>query len=135
MVMLVVPSELCEVISDTPAMWPNCRSRGVATEEAMISALAPGRDAPTEMVGKIDLRQGRDGQRPVGDGSGQRNPHRDQGRRHRPANERSGEVHAGVGCSGWPAGAGGPEGCTASFSRGAAAGWRVKRWERLSKKM
>ena len=33
-------------------MWPNCRSRGVATEDAMICALAPGRPAETEMVGK-----------------------------------------------------------------------------------
>ncbi len=41
-----------EVISVTPAMWPNCRSRGVATEDAMISALAPGRLALTEIVGK-----------------------------------------------------------------------------------
>ena len=83
----------------------------------------PGQGRADRNGREIDLRQGRDGQRPVGDGSGQRNPHRDQGRRHRPANERSGEVHAGVGCSGWPAGAGGPEGCTASFSRGAAAGF------------
>src|SRR6201993_5033545 len=52
MVTPVVPNELDEVISVTPAMWPNCRSSGVATEEAMISALAPGRLAETEIVGK-----------------------------------------------------------------------------------
>ncbi len=52
MVMVVVPRPLVEVISVTPAMWPNWRSSGVATEEAMISALAPGRPALTEMVGK-----------------------------------------------------------------------------------
>ena len=52
MVMEVLPSVLVEVISVTPAMWPNCRSRGVATDDAMISALAPGRPALTEMVGK-----------------------------------------------------------------------------------
>src|SRR5271168_95019 len=51
-VTLVLPSELDEVISVTPAMWPNWRSRGVATEEAMIRALAPGSPAETEMVGK-----------------------------------------------------------------------------------
>ena len=52
MVMDVVPSELAEVISETPAMCPNRRSRGVATDDAMICALAPGKEAPTEIVGK-----------------------------------------------------------------------------------
>src|SRR5271156_68709 len=50
--MLVVPMLLEDVISVTPAIRPNCRSSGVATEEAMISGLAPGKLAPTEMVGK-----------------------------------------------------------------------------------
>src|ERR1700692_1828593 len=57
----VVPSELAEVISETPAMWPNCRSSGVATEDAMICALAPGSDAPTEMVGKSTWGRGETG--------------------------------------------------------------------------
>src|ERR1035441_407094 len=35
-----------------PAMRPNCRSSGVATEEAIVSGLAPGRAAPTEINGK-----------------------------------------------------------------------------------
>src|ERR1700722_14259451 len=52
MVIPEVPRELDEVISVTPAMCPNWRSSGVATEEAMISALAPGRLALTEIVGK-----------------------------------------------------------------------------------
>src|SRR5580692_4629763 len=51
-VTLVLPNELDEVISVMPAMWPNCRSSGVATEDAMIWALAPGSPAETEMVGK-----------------------------------------------------------------------------------
>src|ERR1700693_798702 len=50
--MLVVPILLEDVISVTPAMRPNCRSSGGATEEAMISGLAPGKEAPTETVGK-----------------------------------------------------------------------------------
>src|SRR5579863_1476241 len=50
--MLVVPSVLEDVISVMPAMRPNWRSSGVATEEAMISGLAPGKPAATEMVGK-----------------------------------------------------------------------------------
>ncbi len=41
-VMDVDPSPLDEVISVTPAMRPNCRSSGVATEAAMVSGLAPG---------------------------------------------------------------------------------------------
>ena len=41
--MLVVPMLLEEVISVTPAIRPNWRSSGVATEEAMISGLAPGK--------------------------------------------------------------------------------------------
>src|ERR1700720_866198 len=51
-VMLVVPMLLEDVISVTPAIRPNWRSSGVATEEAMISGLAPGKLAPTETVGK-----------------------------------------------------------------------------------
>ena len=35
-----------------PAMRPNCRSSGVATDEAMISGLAPGKLACTLIVGK-----------------------------------------------------------------------------------
>ena len=57
-VTLVVPSELDEVISVTPAMWPNCRSSGVATDDAMICALAPGSPAETEMVGKSTCGSG-----------------------------------------------------------------------------
>ena len=56
--MLVVPSVLDEVISVTPAMWPNCRSRGVATEDAMMSGLAPGSEAATVMVGKSTCGRG-----------------------------------------------------------------------------
>ena len=60
-VMVVVPSELAEVISVTPAICPNWRSSGVATEEAMMSALPPGRLAPTEMVGKSTCGSGETG--------------------------------------------------------------------------
>src|SRR5580692_10405584 len=57
-VMLVCPSELCAVISVTAAMRPNSRSRGVATDDAMISGLAPGRDADTDTVGKSTCGNG-----------------------------------------------------------------------------
>src|SRR5271165_890057 len=61
MVMDVLPSELAEVISVTPAMWPNCRSRGVATDDAIMSALPPGKLAFTEIVGKSTCGRGETG--------------------------------------------------------------------------
>jgi hypothetical protein len=51
-VMLVLPSTLVELIDSSPAMVANCFSSGSATEEAMVSGLAPGSDALTWMVGK-----------------------------------------------------------------------------------
>ena len=50
-VMLVLPSEFTEFIDSMPAMVENSRSSGVATEDAMVSGLAPGTAAVTEMVG------------------------------------------------------------------------------------
>ncbi len=50
-VTLVEPSELEDVISVTPAMRPSERSSGVATVEAIVSGLAPGSEAETEIVG------------------------------------------------------------------------------------
>src|SRR5271170_4921429 len=52
MVTFVEPIALVEFIESNPAMVLNCRSSGVATAEAMVSALAPGRVAVTVMVGK-----------------------------------------------------------------------------------
>jgi hypothetical protein len=49
--MLVDPRELDEVISLTAAIRPNWRSSGVATDEAIVAGLAPGKLALTEMVG------------------------------------------------------------------------------------
>ena len=50
--MRVLPWLLRLVISLMPAMPPSARSRGVATVEAMICGLAPGRLACTVMAGK-----------------------------------------------------------------------------------
>ena len=55
-----------------PAIRPNWRSSGVAMEEAMVSGLAPGRAAWTEMVGNSTWGIGGDGQKGVGDAAGQR---------------------------------------------------------------
>ena len=51
MVMFVLPSWLTEDICVIPAIRPNMRSSGVATAEAIVSGLAPGRFAKTVIVG------------------------------------------------------------------------------------
>ncbi len=50
-VMLVLPWPLDEIIESRPAMVVNWRSSGVATADAMVSGLPPGRPAITVMVG------------------------------------------------------------------------------------
>src|ERR1035441_7933494 len=50
-VMEVEPWPELEIMESNPAMVVNCLSRGVATAEAMVSGLAPGRLALTVMVG------------------------------------------------------------------------------------
>src|ERR1700722_1480920 len=59
--MLVEPRELTDVISVTLEIRPNCRSSGVAMDDAMISGLAPGSEALTEMVGKSTCGRGETG--------------------------------------------------------------------------
>lgn len=59
----VLPSELIEVISLTPAMRPSARSSGVATEDAMVSGEAPGSDALIEITGKSTCGSGDTGSR------------------------------------------------------------------------
>ena len=49
--MLVEPSELDDVMLSMPAMAENDFSSGVATVAAIVSGLAPGRLAFTEIVG------------------------------------------------------------------------------------
>jgi len=56
-----LPSELDDVISVTPAMRPSARSSGVATVAAIVSGLAPGSDACTEIVGKSTCGSGETG--------------------------------------------------------------------------
>ncbi|MNR02154.1 hypothetical protein D3C85_1179960 [compost metagenome] len=62
-VIRVDPCELLDVISVTPAMAPSERSRGVATLDAMVSGLAPGRLADTEIVGISTCGRGATGSR------------------------------------------------------------------------
>ena len=51
-VMFVLPSELVDVIESIPAMVESCCSSGVATADAIVSGLAPGRLAEIVIVGK-----------------------------------------------------------------------------------
>ena len=51
-VIRLAPSELTEVMALSPAIIENWFSRGVATAEAIVSGLAPGRLAVTRSVGK-----------------------------------------------------------------------------------
>ena len=46
------------MISLTPAMVPSARSSGVATDDAIVSGLAPGRLAVTMMAGKSTCGSG-----------------------------------------------------------------------------
>src|SRR5438309_11944719 len=59
--MLVDPWPLEEVIWVTPAIRPNWRSSGVATADAIVSGLAPGKLAPTEIVGNSTSGSGATG--------------------------------------------------------------------------
>src|SRR5450631_3441127 len=54
-VILLLPVELLDVMESRPAMAVNCRSRGVATADAMVAGSAPGRLAETFKVGKSTL--------------------------------------------------------------------------------
>ncbi len=60
-VMPVEPEELFDVICVTPAIRPNCRSSGVATDEAIVSGSAPGKPAETEIVGNSTWGSGATG--------------------------------------------------------------------------
>jgi hypothetical protein len=62
-VMFVEPCVDDEVISVTPAMRPNWRSSGVATDEAMVSGDAPGSPALTLIVGNSTCGSGDTGRR------------------------------------------------------------------------
>ena len=46
-----LPKPDTDVICARPGIWPNCRSSGVVTADAIVSALAPGSRVETRMVG------------------------------------------------------------------------------------
>jgi len=61
----VEPSELRELISVTPEIEPKACSNGVATLEAMVSGLAPGKLALTEIMGKSICGNGATGKNSI----------------------------------------------------------------------
>ena len=75
-----------EVIESRPAMVANCRSRGVATEAAMVSGLAPGSDAYLNRR-KVDVGQIAHRKRAIARDPEQQDPHHHQRGHHRPLDE------------------------------------------------
>ena len=63
MLMLVMPCELVEVIESMAAIVDSDFSSGVATEAAIVSALAPGSTACTLIVGKSTVGRSATGSR------------------------------------------------------------------------
>src|SRR4051795_7021479 len=63
MVMPVEPSPDDDVMLSTPAIVENCFSSGVATDDAIVSGLAPGRLALTVIVGKSTVGRSLTGNR------------------------------------------------------------------------
>ena len=62
-VIRTAPCTLLEVMLSMPAMVENCFSSGVATDEAIVSGLAPGSLAVTWIVGKSTLGRSLTGRR------------------------------------------------------------------------
>ena len=77
----------------TSAIWPRWRSSGSATLVATVSGLAPGSWALTEMVGKSTCGSGATGSLVKGEHARERDAQGQQGGRHRPGDERRGDVH------------------------------------------
>ncbi len=61
MTMVLLPSELLEVISLIPAIWPKRRSSGAATVAAMVSGPAPGWLTEVKMIGSSIFGSGATG--------------------------------------------------------------------------
>ena len=66
-VIWVLPRVLVELTLLKPAMVENWRSSGVATEEAIVSGLPPGKLAVTWIVGKSTLGRSLTGKRAIAD--------------------------------------------------------------------
>ncbi len=82
-----------ELMLSRPAIVENCRSSGVATDEAIVSGEAPGRAAETWIVGKSTFGQVRDRQQPVRHHAEDEQARHHERRHDGPADEELGEVH------------------------------------------
>ena len=88
----VAPSELVDVICETPGICAIWRSSGWATDEAIVSGEAPGKLRADRDGREVDLRQRRDRQQRIGDRAGQQDRHHDQRRGDGMSDERSGNA-------------------------------------------
>ena len=93
MTIVVAPSALNEVSWVTPGICANCRSSGAATDEAMVSALAPWKLAVTWIVGKSTCGKRGDRQERKGDQADEGQRRHQQRGGDRPADEWFGDVH------------------------------------------
>ena len=91
--MFVLPWPLRELIEVMPEIVENCFSSGVATDDAIVSGLAPGRLALTWMVGIVDGRQVGHRQQPVAHDAEDEDRQDEQRRRDGPPDESFCEVH------------------------------------------
>ena len=92
-VICVRPNVLVELIESSPAIVEKFFSSGVATEEAMVSALAPAKLALTVMVGKSTVGRSLTGERLVTEHAEDQDADHHQRGGHRPTYEQSGDVH------------------------------------------
>ena len=76
-----------------PGMVENWFSSGAATDEAMVSGSAPGRLAPTEMVGKSTLGRSLTGRLAVAEDAEDHQRRHHQRGHHRTFDEGLGDVH------------------------------------------
>ena len=95
-VMLVLPCVLVELMALRPAIVANCFSSGSATDEATVSGLAPGRLAPTWMVGKSTVGRSLTGSCRYDSDAEHDDAQHDQRRRDRAFDEEGGDIHGVV---------------------------------------
>ena len=101
--MSVPPCVLVELMLVRPEIVANCFSSGSATDEAIVSGLAPGSAALTRMVGKSTLGRSATGQLQIGEHAEHDDAQHEQRGRDRPPDEDRREVHdaafGSAGCS------------------------------------
>ena len=85
--MSVPPCVLVELMLVRPAIVANCFSSGSATDEAIVSGLAPGRPRLHADGREVDARQVGDRQLPVGQAAEHEDAQHQQRRRDRPLDE------------------------------------------------